>query len=94
MGVNQKFKPASSIELMDQVSQVLRYHHYTYRTEETYCRWIKDNFTFCELIHPARQRYENYRIFVDISPNILYYLCMTRLPFVYGYKLFMFFIIA
>ena len=25
---------------MDQVSQVLRYHHYSYRTEQTYCEWI------------------------------------------------------
>ncbi|MFQ6606934.1 MAG: site-specific integrase [Fidelibacterota bacterium] len=27
-------------ELMDQVRQVLRYHHYAYRTELTYCNWI------------------------------------------------------
>ncbi|MEE9164685.1 MAG: phage integrase N-terminal SAM-like domain-containing protein [Nitrospinota bacterium] len=25
---------------MDQVRQVLRYHHYAYRTEQTYCEWI------------------------------------------------------
>ncbi len=25
---------------MDQVRQVLRYHHYAYRTEQTYCDWI------------------------------------------------------
>lgn len=25
---------------MDQVRQVLRYHHYAYRTEQTYCYWI------------------------------------------------------
>jgi integron integrase len=25
---------------MDQVKQVLRYHHYSYRTEQTYCDWI------------------------------------------------------
>ena len=25
---------------MDQVRQVLRYHHYSYRTEKTYCDWI------------------------------------------------------
>ncbi len=25
---------------MDQVRQVLRYHHYSYRTEQTYCDWI------------------------------------------------------
>ena len=26
---------------MDQVRQVLRYHHYAYRTEQTYCDWIR-----------------------------------------------------
>ena len=25
---------------MDQVREVLRYHHYAYRTENTYCDWI------------------------------------------------------
>ncbi|MBW2599476.1 MAG: phage integrase N-terminal SAM-like domain-containing protein, partial [Deltaproteobacteria bacterium] len=25
---------------MDQVRQVMRYHHYAYRTEKTYCDWI------------------------------------------------------
>ena len=25
---------------MDQVRQVLRYHHYVYRTEQSYCDWI------------------------------------------------------
>jgi len=40
MEVNAKFKPDTSLKLMDQVRQVLRYYHYAYRTEETYCRWI------------------------------------------------------
>lgn len=35
-----KFKPDSGLKLMDQVKQVLRYHHYAYRTEQTYCDWI------------------------------------------------------
>jgi len=35
-----KFKPNPNLKLMDQVSQVLRYHHYSYRTEQTYCEWI------------------------------------------------------
>jgi len=25
---------------MDQVLQVLRYHHYAYRTEKIYCEWV------------------------------------------------------
>ena len=35
-----KFKPDRSLRLMDQVKQVLQYHHYAYRTEQTYCDWI------------------------------------------------------
>ena len=35
-----KFRPDSNLRLMDQVKQVLRYHHYAYRTEQTYCDWI------------------------------------------------------
>jgi integron integrase len=35
-----KFRPNSNLKLMDQVREVLRYHHYSYRTEQTYCQWI------------------------------------------------------
>lgn len=35
-----KFRPDSSLKLMEQVRQVLRYYHYAYRTEQTYCDWI------------------------------------------------------
>jgi integron integrase len=31
---------------MDQVRQVLRYHHYAYRTEQTYCDWIVSYIRF------------------------------------------------
>ncbi len=35
-----KFRPNPDLKLMDQVREVLRYHHYAYRTEQTYCQWI------------------------------------------------------
>ena len=35
-----KFRPNPDLKLMDQVREVLRYHHYAYRTESTYCQWI------------------------------------------------------
>ncbi len=35
-----KFRPNPSLKLMAQVREVLRYHHYAYRTEQTYCQWI------------------------------------------------------
>ena len=37
---SKKFRPDPELRLMDQVRQVLRYHHYAYRTEQTYCGWI------------------------------------------------------
>lgn len=36
----QKFRPDPNLKLMDQVREVLRYHHYAYRTEQAYCQWI------------------------------------------------------
>lgn len=35
-----KFTPNPDLKLMDQVRQVLRYHHYALNTERTYCKWI------------------------------------------------------
>ena len=40
MNKEPKFRPDPKLRLMDQVRQVLRYHHYAYRTEQTYCDWI------------------------------------------------------
>lgn len=38
--VRKKFIPDPGLKLMDQVRQVMRYHHYAYRTEQSYCDWI------------------------------------------------------
>ncbi len=35
-----KFKPNPKLKLMEQVREVLRFHHYAYRTEQTYSQWI------------------------------------------------------
>jgi len=45
------FHPTST-RLMDQVREVMRYHHYAYRTEETYVRWIKGFIYFHNKKHP------------------------------------------
>jgi hypothetical protein len=37
---SKKFRPDTKLRLMDQIRQVLRYYHYAYRTEQTYCDWI------------------------------------------------------
>ena len=42
----KKFRPNSDLKLMDQVREVLRYYHYAYRTEQTYCDWIKRYLKF------------------------------------------------
>jgi len=33
-----KFRPNQNLKLMDQVREVLRYYHFAYRTEQTYCQ--------------------------------------------------------
>lgn len=35
-----KFHPNPKLKPMDQTREVLRYYHYAYRTEQTYCQWI------------------------------------------------------
>jgi len=35
-----KFKPNPEYRLMDQVREVLRYYHYSYKTEQSYSSWI------------------------------------------------------
>ncbi len=34
------FRPNPELRLLDQVREVLRYYHYAYKTEQTYCEWI------------------------------------------------------
>ena len=40
MDIQNKFKPNPDLKLIEQVREVMRYHHYQYRTEQTYCDWI------------------------------------------------------
>ncbi len=50
-----KFIPDQDLKLMDQVRQVLRYHHYSYRTEQSYSKWILRFIKFHgSNIHPAK----------------------------------------
>ena len=42
-----KPKPTPNSKLMDQVREVLRFHHYAYRTEQSYCQWILRYIRFC-----------------------------------------------
>jgi len=50
----KKFKPDQSRRLPDQIRETLRYYHYAYRTEQTYCMWIKRYLAFYEMKrHPS-----------------------------------------
>lgn len=40
MEIKPKFRPNPKYRLMDQVREVLRYHHYSYKTEQAYTSWI------------------------------------------------------
>ena len=47
----RKFVPKSA-RLMDQVREVLRFHHYTYKTEKSYLSWILQFIRFHNKKHP------------------------------------------
>ncbi len=46
------FRPQSK-RLLDQVSEVMRYFHYSQRSEASYLRWIKQFILFNKKRHPA-----------------------------------------
>jgi integron integrase len=46
-----KYRP-KAVKLLDQVREVLRYHHYSLRTEKSYVSWIKRFITFNKKRHP------------------------------------------
>lgn len=49
----RKFRPDRNLKIMDQVRETLRYYHYAYRTEQTYCQWILRYIYFYEKkVHP------------------------------------------
>ena len=41
MESKNKLRPDRRLKWMDQARQVMRYHHYAYRTEKTYSDWIR-----------------------------------------------------
>ncbi|OIO66716.1 MAG: integron integrase [Zetaproteobacteria bacterium CG_4_9_14_3_um_filter_49_83] len=47
-----KYRP-KAVKLMDQVHEVLSYHHYSKRTEEAYSRWIRLFIKFSGTRHPG-----------------------------------------
>lgn len=47
----ERYRPKSG-RLLDQVREVIRYHHYAYKTEQAYVRWIVRYIRFNDTQHP------------------------------------------
>jgi hypothetical protein len=47
-----KLVPNPKARLREQVREVMRWHHYSLRTEETYWQWIKRFIFFHDKRHP------------------------------------------
>ena len=58
-----KYRP-KAVKLMDQVHEVLRYHHYGKRTEEAYSRWIRWFIKFNGTRHPKDMGKEEVEAFL------------------------------
>jgi len=52
MGKSKRKYVPKSIRLMDQVREVLRFHHYAYNTEKSYVSWILQYIRFNNKRHP------------------------------------------
>ncbi|MFQ5714171.1 MAG: integron integrase [Candidatus Scalinduaceae bacterium] len=60
-------------KLLDQVREVLRYHHYSIRTEETYINWITKYIKYHNKKHPkemGKQEIETFLSHLAINQNV------------------------
>ncbi len=53
-----QFQANPSLNLMDRVQQVLSYYQYSYRTEQSYCRWIKAYVSFLGVKKVPQDRFQ------------------------------------
>ncbi len=75
------FKP-QSVRLMDQVREVLRYHHYALRTEDSYIKWILSFIRFHNKRHPKELgKYEIEAFLSDMAVNKNYARATQNLAF-------------
>lgn len=51
-GPVEGFVPNPNLRLLDQVSEVMRFKHYSIRTEETYRQWVRRYILFHGKRHP------------------------------------------
>jgi len=87
-----KFKP-QSVRLMDQVREVLRYHHYSVRTEQSYIKWILAFIRFNDKKHPkelGKHEIENFLSDMAVNKNYAaatQNLAMNSIVFLYKHVL-------
>jgi integrase-like protein len=48
----ENFIPNPKARLREQVREVMRFHHYSFRTEESYWHWIRHYILFHSKRHP------------------------------------------
>lgn len=68
----EKFRPKPG-RLLDQVREVMRYHHYAIRTEQTYVKWILDYIGFNGARHPremGKPEIERFLSHLAINRNV------------------------
>lgn len=69
---SSKYRP-KAVKLMDQVHEVLRYHHYSKRTEEAYSRWIRWFIKFNGTRHPkdmGKVEIESFLTYLAVERNV------------------------
>src|SRR5262245_754149 len=49
----EAFRPNPALRLLDQCREVLRFHHFSYRTEQSYLDWIRRFILFHGKRHPG-----------------------------------------
>ena len=60
---------AKSPKLLDQVREVIRMKHYSYRTENTYVDWIKRFILFHDKRHPKEMGAEEVQEYITYLAN-------------------------
>ena len=64
------FTPNPQLRLLDQCREVVRFHHFSYRTEETYIHWIRRYIVFRGKRHPREMGKEKIYTHVMKRPGM------------------------
>lgn len=63
--LHEQFIPNPKARLREQVHEVMRFHHYSYRTEEAYWEWIRRFIIFHHKRHPREMGAEEVSAFLS-----------------------------